>query len=224
MEQKYDMADPTSKTAFYNEVAVKLIGFTEELERNNYIQAVADKYHIAFEDLRKLVNNLALKGEGIKPKPQLKSGINANKKKEDGMKQSQKLLLTWLIEDTRLFSVIKGKITPEDFTEELYNRVATMLFEQYETDGTVNPAKIISTFHEEEDQTEVAALFNATIHQVENRNDMEKAIKETILRIKKNSINYRTKHMDPSDLNGLMKVVEDKRNLEKLEKLNISLN
>ena len=53
---------------------------------------------------------------------------------------------------------------------------------------------------------------------------MEKAIKETILRIKKNSINYRTKHMDPSDLNGLMKVVEDKRNLEKLEKLNISLN
>ena len=224
MEQKYDMADPTSKTAFYNEVAVKLIGFTEELERNNYIQAVADKYHIAFEDLRKLVNNLALKGEGIKPKPQLKSGINANKKKEDGMKQSQKLLLTWLIEDTRLFSVIKGKITPEDFTEELYNRVATMLFEQYETDGTVNPAKIISTFHEEEDQTEVAALFNATIHQVENRNDMEKAIKETILRIKKNSINYRTKHMDLSDLNGLMKVVEDKRNLEKLEKLNISLN
>ena len=224
MEQKYDMADPTSKTAFYNEVAVKLIGFTEELERNNYIQAVADKYHIAFEDLRKLVNNLALKGEGIKPKPQLKSGINANKKKEDGMKQSQKLLLTWLIEDTRLFSVIKGKITPEDFTEELYNRVATMLFEQYETVGTVNPAKIISTFHEEEDQTEVAALFNATIHQVENRNDMEKAIKETILRIKKNSINYRTKHMDPSDLNGLMKVVEDKRNLEKLEKLNISLN
>ncbi|MEE1304884.1 MAG: DNA primase [Agathobacter sp.] len=224
MEQKYDMTDPTSKTAFYNEVAVKLIGFTEELERNNYIQAVADKYHIAFEDLRKLVNNLALKGEGIKPKPQLKSGINANKKKEDGMKQSQKLLLTWLIEDTRLFSVIKGKITPEDFTEELYNRVATMLFEQYEADGTVNPAKIISTFHEEEDQTEVAALFNATIHQVENRNDMEKAIKETILRIKKNSINYRTKNMDPSDLNGLMKVVEDKRNLEKLEKLHISLN
>lgn len=224
MEQKYDMTDPTSKTAFYNEVAVKLIGFTEELERNNYIQAVADKYHIAFEDLRKLVNNLALKGEGIKPKPQLKSGINANKKKEDGMKQSQKLLLTWLIEDTRLFSVINGKITPEDFTEELYNRVATMLFEQYEADGTVNPAKIISTFHEEEDQTEVAALFNATIHQVENRNDMEKAIKETILRIKKNSINYRTKNMDPSDLNGLMKVVEDKRNLEKLEKLHISLN
>ena len=34
------------------------------------------------------------------------------------MKQSQKLLLTWLIEDTRLFGAIKGLITVEDFTEE----------------------------------------------------------------------------------------------------------
>ena len=59
MEEKYDMNDPESKTHFYNEIASKLLGFSEELERNNYIQAVADKYHIAFEDLRKLVNNLA---------------------------------------------------------------------------------------------------------------------------------------------------------------------
>ena len=35
----------------------------------------------------------------------LKTGIHENKKKEDGMKQSQKLLLTWLIEDPRLFMI-----------------------------------------------------------------------------------------------------------------------
>ena len=225
MEEKYDMNDPESKTQFYNEIASKLLGFSEELERNNYIQAVADKYHIAFEDLRKLVNNLAIKGGIVKAPTQLKSGINEKKiKKEDGMKQSQKLLLTWLIEDTRLFGSIKGLVTADDFTETLYNQVAKMLFEQYAADGKVNPAKIISTFENEEEQNEVAALFNTTIHEVESKQDMEKAIKETIIRIKQNSINYRSQNLDPTDLNGLMKVVEDKKSLEKLEKLHISID
>lgn len=224
MQSDYDMNDPESKTAFYNEIAKKLLAFEEELERNNYIQAVAEKYMIAFEDLRRLVNNLAIKGGIVKTPAKLKSGINENKKKEDGMKQSQKLLLTWLIEDTRLFGKIQGLITPEDFTSELYKKVALMLFEQYEKEHEVNPAKIISAFSQEEDQREIAELFNARIHKVETHSDMEKALKETIIRIKQNSINYRSNNLEPTDFNGLMKVVEDKRALEQLEKLHISID
>ncbi len=224
MQEQYDMNDPESKTSFYNEIAKKLLGFSEELERNNYIQAVCDKYNIAFDDLRKLVNNLAIKGGIVKTPAPLKSGINENKKKEDGMKQSQKLLLTWLIEDTRLFSKIKGYITPEDFTEELLKKAAVEVFEQFEKDGTVNPAKIVSMYEDEAEQREIAGLFNATIHKVESKNDMEKALHETILRIKENSINYRSQNLKPEDLEGLMKVIEDKRALEQLEKLHISID
>ena len=54
MQENYDMNDPESKTAFYNEIARKLLGFSEELERNNYIEAVAEKYQIGFDNLRKL--------------------------------------------------------------------------------------------------------------------------------------------------------------------------
>ena len=178
LEQNYDMNDPESKTAFYNETARRLLAFPEELERNNYIQAVADKYRIGFEDLRKLVNNLAMAGSGITKAAPLKSGIH-EKKKEDGMKQSQKLLLTWLIEDTRLFDSIKGWITEEDFTEPLYRKAAQELFTQYGESGQVNPAKIISRFQEEEEQKEIAGLFNAKIHEVETKQDKEKALKET---------------------------------------------
>ena len=224
MQDRYDMNDPESKTAFYNEIANKLLGFTEELERNNYIQAVADEYHIAFDDLRKLVNNLALKGGIVKPQAPLKSGIKENKKKEDGMKQSQKLLLTWLVENNTLFERIKGYITADDFTEELYHRVAVEVFSQYETTHAVNPAKIVSMFTDEEEQRDVAGIFNATIHKVEGRNDRETALKETILRIKENSINYRSQHLAPTDMDGLMKIVEDKRALEKLQNLNISID
>ena len=222
LESNYDMEDPESKTAFYNEIARKLLEFPEELERNNYIEAVAEKYRIGFDDLRNLVNRLAMKGETVK-KPPLKSGIH-EKKKEDGMKQSQKLLLTWLIEDTGLFSVIKGLITADDFTEELYHRVADELFQQYEENNDVNPAKIVSKFQSEEEQKEIAGLFNARIHEIETKDDREKALKETIIRIKNNSIDYQTAHTDPTDLNALMKIVEDKRALERLEKLHISID
>ena len=37
-------------------------------------------------------------------------------------------------------------------------------------------------------------LFNARIHEIENKNDREKALKETIIRIKQNSIDYRTRN------------------------------
>ena len=224
MESQHDMNDPESKTAFYNEVAKKLLGFSEELERNNYIEAVADKYQIGFDNLRKLVNQLAMKDGLAREHTPLKTGIHENKKKEDGMKQSQKLLLTWLIEDPRLFGKVEKLITADDFTGELYHRVAQELFAQYDRDKNVNPAQIISLFQEEEEQKEVAGLFNARIHEVETKNDMEKALKETIIRIKQNSIDYRTKHADPTDLNALMKVVEDKRSLEKLERLHISID
>lgn len=224
MESQHDMNDPESKTAFYNEVAKKLLGFSEELERNNYIEAVADKYQIGFDNLRKLVNQLAMKDGLAREHTPLKTGIHENKKKEDGMKQSQKLLLTWLIEDPRLFGKVEKLITADDFTEELYHRVAQELFAQYDRDKNVNPAQIISLFQEEEEQKEVAGLFNARIHEVETKNDMEKALKETIIRIKQNSIDYRTKHADPTNLNALMKVVEDKRSLEKLERLHISID
>ena len=52
LEKNYDMKDPEGKTAFFQEAAEKLIEFEQDLERENYIQAVAEKYHIGFENLR----------------------------------------------------------------------------------------------------------------------------------------------------------------------------
>lgn len=235
LEQQYDMHDPEGKTAFYNEVAQKLCGFTEKLERDNYIDAVAGKYMIAVEDLRRLVNQYGLKAgrsagaagtrsredqggyqNGIREKDK-----NTGRKKEDGMKQSQKLLLTWLIENTGLFQKINKYITPEDFTEEIYHKVAKLLFAQYEESKTVNPAKIVSMFENEEEQREIAGLFNARIHEIETKEDKEKALKETIVRIKENSMAHRSQALAPTDMEGLMKLVQEKKALEQLERMHI---
>lgn len=97
------------------------------------------------------------------------------------MKQSQKLLLTWLIEDTGLFDIVKQYTTPEDFTEEIYKKAAEILYAQF-AEGALNPGKIVSMFQNEEEQREIAALFNARIHEIDGKQEREKALKETILR------------------------------------------
>lgn len=223
LEQQFDLKDPESKTAFYNAIAKRLLEFNEELERNNYIEAVAEKYQTGFENLRRLVLHTASK-EGITAKKTpLKTGVQENRKKENGMKQSQKLLLTWLIEDTRLFSVLDGYITPEDFTEDIYRKAAEVLFQQFAENGEVNPAQIVSMFENEEEQREAASLFNAHLRDIETKEEREKALKETIVRMKQNSIQYRSANLAPTDLAGLQQLVADKRRLEQLEKLHISI-
>ena len=223
LEQDYDMKDPQGKTAFQHEAAKKLSQFSEELERNNYIEAVAQKYHMGYENLRKLVNYYGVQ-DGVKREPvRKKTGIHENKKKEDGMQQSQKLLLTWLIEDKSLFEIIRKYISPEDFTESIYKKAAEILFAQF-MEGNVNPGQIVSMFQSEEEQREIAELFNAKIHEIETKQDREKALKETIVRVKQNSIAVRSNGLDPTDMEGLQKLVRDKKQLENLEKLHISIN
>lgn len=224
LSEQYDMKDPESKTAFHTEVARKLLDFDGELERENYMEAVAERYHIGFEHLRSLVNRLGTEGGLVKERVPLKSGRNEQKhKKEDGMRRSQQLLLTWLIEEEHLYDSIREYITPEDFTEELFRRVAQMIYDQKEAHA-LNPAQIISCFPDEEEQREVAALFHASIDGTENRAEREKAVKETVIRVKENSINYRSTHLDPADMQGLQRLINDQRMAQDMRKMHISID
>ena len=47
LEKEFNLSDPEDKTKFHREIARKLCEFSEEVERENYIEAVAEKYHIA---------------------------------------------------------------------------------------------------------------------------------------------------------------------------------
>ncbi len=223
MERDYDMNSPEGKTAFYNAVAKRLTEFEEELERNNYIEAVAEKYHISFENLRKLVGKVAIHSGLATPATKPKQAIGKDKNKEDGNVQSQKILLTWLIEDDRIFAQIKKYITPEDFTKELYKEVANLLYEQYES-GHVNPAKVMNHFTDEDEHREVASLFHTKIQDLDTKSEQEKALKETIIRVKNYSVEEATRSLEPTDMAGLQRLMEAKRSLQDLQKLHISID
>ena len=223
LEKNYDMTSPAGKTEFLREAAKQLAGFEEEIERSNYIEAVAKVYRVSNEELRKLVVKMAIQSGMAAPAAKPKQASGRDKPKEDGHIVSQKILLTWLIDHEELFAQVKKLITPEDFTTQLYRQVAGFLFEQYEQ-GQVNPAKIMNHFTEEEEHREAASLFHTRIKELTTKEEQEKAVKETIIRVKEYSIEQQAKKLEPADIQGLQQLMNAKKALQDLQKLHISIN
>ena len=221
LERDYHLEDPESKTAFHREIAKKLCSFEEEVERENYIESVAKRYHIGYENLRKLVSSYAARTGLVKPVERPKSTVSSKPKPQDNIKRLQRLLLTWVVEEPVVYPRIKPYIRAEDFTEELYRQVEDKLFAGLEQ-GSFNPASIISTFEEEEEQRAVAELFNTKLAELTTDQEREKAFHDIVYAVKKNSFEYYSARMG-SDMEAISQVIQGKKELEELSKTHISL-
>ncbi len=222
LEREYDLKDPEAKTKFYKEIAKKLCSFSVDVERENYLEAVADKYHIGFENLRRLVSSYAQQTGGMKPVERPRSGVQKKNTPEESAKKSQRLLITWITNEPAVYRKITGYISAEDFTEDIYRKVAERLFADLEQD-IYNPAAVISMFTDEEEQREAAALFNASLPELTTRQEKEKAFHDILYAVKKNSYEFFTSKLG-SDMTALNKVIAGKKALEELAKTHISLD
>ena len=221
LSEQYDMNDPEAKTKFHREIAKKLCEFKEDVERDNYLQAIAEKYLIGIENLRKLVVSYASQTGLVRPVERPKSGVQQKSTPEENAKKAQRLLITWISDEPSLYTRIGKYISAEDFTEELYRRVAERLFAELEQ-GQFNPAGIISMFEDEEEQRQAAALFNTNLPQLNNLQEKEKAFHDILLSVKRNSYEYYTAKLG-TDVNALKQVIDGKKALEELAKTHISL-
>ena len=219
-ESEFPMDEPQGQNRFFERCAELLLELKDELERNLYIEAIVKKYRgqygVSAEDLRKRVNTLALKGTPAENRTQPKtSGGQNKKKKESASDQAQKLMLTWLVTYPGIFDKVAQYLNAEDFIVPLYKEVAQMLFRQREEEGQVNPAKLLNSFTDSEEQREVASLFNATIH-LETQQEQDRAFADTLLRIKAESLAEKNRNLDPTDMVGLQQILKEKKELEEL--------
>ena len=129
LQKGYNMEDPEEKTRFFNEVAVKLLYFSEPLERNFYLDAVAKNYNIDAVLLQKLVNKLGSQSFGMErqKKADAYSKSGSKKSSEEGIAKIQKLLITWISEEPMILNKLKGILKPEDFTDGIYTDVARLI-------------------------------------------------------------------------------------------------
>ena len=332
LSQSYRMDDPASRTAFHREIARKLCAFADEIERDNYIAAAAEKYFIKTDSLRRLVaqygnangygadtqsgagerantfrsgrnqgeskdfRSRIPPGDGNRESksraPQgsgNRSGQNRPPRQQNGDHQGQNgaqpagtgadgaagaraatggngasggsgtaggsgvsggngaaaarpfsrrpapgptraqkalwekqcLLLTWIIDDPRIFPQISRYLQPDDFDGEIYVQTASRLWDQLRKDPeAANAASVISSFETPQEQEAAAAMFNSHLEGIEDKNDREKTLRELVFFIKQASLDRMTRAGGAGSLQTLLTA---KQQLQSLRSANFHL-
>lgn len=211
--KKYNLNDPQEKTEFHKAVSRMLLEFQDEIERDNYIDAVCKVFDIPKEGLMKLVKKTGLayigKEDRIseKPKPDYKD------KKEDASIQTQRILLAYLLDRTNWFHKVSEVISPEDFIDDFYHKVAEMFWKQMEQ-GEANPAQIMDHFQDEEEHKKVAELFVSPIRANLSLQEQERAVNDAVIKIKKASLDYKAANAE--DIAQLQNIIKQQNQLQKI--------
>ncbi len=220
LSTEYNLNDPEGNTEFFRRVSRMMRRFPDRLERENYIRAVADTYHVGFDQLNDMVTEEARK-TGSEPAPPPRRFIPKDEKKDEyEIDKAQSMLLTWLSREPSVFDAVARYIGPDDFTDEICRQAAEEIFAQH-AGGEVNPARIVDMFSDEALQRAVAGIFHADIPSGGSLQNRQKALNETVRRVKLESIEYRSAHRDPEDLGEMQRLIEERK---RLESINIPIN
>ena len=221
LEKNYKQSDPEGRASFMKAMARRLLEFPQELERNIYIDAIAGRYGIASEELKRMVNSFgaSMSREQVEAaiyQQQEREEMPAKKRveKEDSVLTAQKFFLTWLIEEPSIYDKTKDYINEDDFVEPLYHHVAALVFEELRATGQVMPARILNQFEDVEEQKTAASLFNTRFKTDDDPAVREKALNETVKRIKKNSLELKSRSV--REIADLQKIIKEKAQLQKL--------
>ena len=236
MEPAYRMDDPAQKTEFYRQIAKKLCGFEEEMERESYLRSAAARYLIPEDLLRRQVASYNLVGgESSAPVPERRTpgAAGARNSVNEAFRRKQRLLLTWISDDPELYPQIRPYIGAQNFDEGIYRTAAARYFEQleqaYGPDTSeeqrqhirFTPAAVIAAFDEEEEQKEAASLFEERLQGVESPQEKEKALLDVLLSLKQEQIQQL--FGESGDPQALGKLIAAKKELEQLKKCRFTI-
>ena len=220
IEKNYDLSEPEGKTEFLNRVAERLTEFEEELERENYIAAVAEKYFVSKDSLNRLVNKI---GEAREIRDTYKEAGERIKKNErvntadDGLLKTNRLLLSFLADQPELYKRIKNIISENDFATPLYKDVARRIFIQIEQGKNPNIAEIISRYESGEDQALVAAAFEEKFEVELGEEERERAFREVVIKVRKAGLAEELKSLDGKDMKKFIEITKKQNELRRLE-------
>jgi len=216
LRQEYDLSNPEKKTAFHRAIAAKLTEFTDELERNNYLESVAARQNIPPALLRDMVHTfggrvVARETEEADEKRRQRK----RKEKDGGIREAQRLVLNWIATEPVSYEKIIQYITPEDFLDETFRQVAEAVFASLAAGEHVQPAGILNRFlDDEEKRNQVAAVFNTTLDPEVTREEREKILAETVRRVKRHYLDQAVR--SETDPLRLQELIRQKARLETL--------
>lgn len=221
LRQQFDFRDPEQKTNFQTQTAKKLLEFEDEMERGNYIEAVALAYGMNASELRRKVNQLGaslLPGEreSLQEKDREKQRKNSGNKKDRADQKAQRMLLAWLAAYPGVFAQIRDILTPSDFTEAGYQKAARLIFDRLEKGEEIHPSELMNHFiNDDQEYTMISEIFHTGLEDSAAKEEREKIFSDLIRKVKSDSL--RMAGREVSDLAAFQEIVKMQERLRNLK-------
>lgn len=238
--EDFDVNDPEENNRFFRNMAGRIITIPTEIERENYIVVLADMYNVSPDSLRELVRDVSKNKDELNAiqeevyKGYSKSDFyndnessevsafpkktDAKNKGKEGLKETEGILLTWLLDEPSLYNSISNYLEPLDFSEGLYRDIAAEMFAALSENKEFEPASIMCAFEDNEAHQEIAKMLHTKIEGLESKKDKETLLKETLIKLKNEGLNNVDK-TKPGAGKRIRKIKEDIRNLRDIDLL-----
>ena len=196
LKKELNLENTGDKIKFLNEIAKILSKVENTMEREIYIEKIAKGYNISKEALFAEINKLiyaGTKGEKVlqskkvevrQVKQEMKSEID-----EDLKRRENTIIALLLDANTNVFQKIKERIKPEDFKDEINQKIATELYAELEKEDS-NINRLLDTF-DEETQNHITMVM-ATDYEIE---DTEKAVDDILQKYEREQLDYRKREI-----------------------------
>lgn len=213
LREEYDLSDPGGKTQFQRALAESLTQFRDELERNNYLEAVASRYQI---DQRILKNEVArLGGRAVQVDYGLSGESEKRKKRpsDGGITETERLILSEAFSGGIPGKTFAKLFKPEDFEEGVHRELAEILMEGIRSGVVPRPAELLNRYAEDSDLSgKAAAVFSATLPEDADEEKKKRILRESIRRLRRLSLERR--FVEANDTAALMELMRLRKTID----------
>lgn len=183
LKKDINLENVADKIKFLNEIAKILAKVENTMEREIYIEKISKGYNISKEAIYAEVNKLIYTNTRVEKIAESKNKeIQIAKKAEkeesqidEALKKRENTIIALLLDaNTNIFQKIKEKVKPDDFKDEINQKIAKQLYLELEKQD-VNINKLIDEF-DEETKNHITMVM-ATDYEIEN---VDKAVDDIL--------------------------------------------
>ena len=196
LKKELNLENTGDKIKFLNEIAKILSKVENTMEREIYIEKIAKGYNISKEALFAEINKLIYAGtKGEKALQSKKVEVRQMKQEEkseidEDLKRRENTIIALLLDaNANVFQKIKERINPEDFKDEINQKIAAQLYTELEKEDS-NINRLLDDF-DEETQNHITMVM-ATDYEIE---DTEKAVDDILQKYLREQLDYRKREI-----------------------------
>lgn len=192
LKKDLNLENTGDKIKFLNEIAKILSKVENTMEREIYIEKIAEGYNISKEAIYAEVNKLiynntkedkVLQSREIKP---VRENIKNTTEIDEDLKRRENTIIAILLDsNANMFAKIKEQIKPEDFKDSVNRKIAEQLYKELEKEDC-NINRLIDSF-DEETQNHITMVM-ATDYEIDN---LEKAVDDILQKYEKEKLDNR---------------------------------